>query len=414
MNKAPFKVTCIETVPGPYGKVKLTSNKDYDVVEEDNVQYFVVNDLGVRAGYRKSRFTPVKVKQEAPPPAIPAPVVAPKPVAPKPVEPALQPVMIGTRFVALQNNITSTIVGGKTYELIQRNHREGTVTVKDIVTGQTATFADFGLKGLFGAELTPLLRTNSSFTSLEVIEATTGFSNSIVKGRKYDVVEKTATTYTVIDDAGKRAVYDRSYFKGGETFIDKLKRELAGVPQPTTTSITVTKKEITNMSSPFDALTSALKDGFRHAGASTSADLALDGAKKVFNAELLATEDGRQLAKMVIAGLGLLATVDPLNSPLPFKIPKPHLVSAYCKDVVTTSTRDFVEPKMKQLAGQIGDLMNVFAEMAKAAVSQGLASDTEEPTGVTVPEWVGAAEVVAVEQTVKQEVAVPVAVGAKA
>jgi hypothetical protein len=382
----PFKVICTDGERGPLGSVKLTVGKEYTVSEEDSKQYFLVNDLGVIGGYRKSRF---KKKEEATKTAI-------LPVQRSDQTPCSKTLVAKLDFTDLSG--VKRLTNNRAY--VSFYESKTSFTVRD----DTGMYLEIH-KDYFHAPAEPHVVTPGEEKSSPVskLVCKTSYTGSLTKGRKYDVVSSQlgitgGTIYLIIDDAGRKMPFDQSFFEP--------------VPESTKTPNTIidtVTKELSTMSnspskSPFDAIVSAVKHGVQVAAAQESADLALEGARKIFNSELLATEEGRQLCKMIVSGLGIYGTDPAVRAALPFSIPHPEAVQAYCSWVMEGSTRDFVQPKMAIISAKVQELSGVFTEMAKEAIKMGLTpAPASEPTPVAEP--------VAVAQTVKTEVAVPV--GAK-
>lgn len=198
----------------------------------------------------------------------------------------------------------------------------------------------------------------------------TGDKVALTVGKEYTVWSDSPDSefFKTVNDKGKVSAYRKSSYFGIKT-LNKNTGE--------------NKTMTNNNASPFDAIAASVVHGLKVAAAAQSADLMLEAAKKVFGKDnaILATEDGRQLAKFVVAA-GLMYATSLEN--LPVNIPKKELVGKYCGMVVEATARDFVQPKMAQLAEVGTELMDTLGQMAVAAVKSGLASDVDEPVAAPV------------------------------
>lgn len=187
--------------------------------------------------------------------------------------------------------------------------------------------------------------------------------------------------FTIVNDRGLKVIYKHDRFKVLEA-IDNNK-----------TTKKEDKKGTTKMGNTTDAILGHAFHGVKVGAAAEASELVLDIVKPLVgdNNILLATEEGRQLTKLLAAS-GLLYLCQQKDT----FIPQAEHVGAACGMVIEASARDLIQPHM-------GDIRTALEKLAASAVMAGKdkLADLTAPR-VSVPEFV--------RETVPVEHAVPVGV----
>jgi hypothetical protein len=345
------QVQCIDA-SNRYGlNVSLTKGKIYTVAEHTQLSFFVVDDSGTSRSYDKDRFREL--------------VEVPKKKKVRCIDPP------------------PSLTKNKIYEVNDENDNYYYVTNDN--NNQTAGYL------------------KDRFIDVEKVRPFPGKAGSLLTpGKEYDLLSESAEGYCVIDDTGGERWFEKDR-------LEKIFPSTAQVASKIFLNEEDRAKKETAMSntSPLDLIANSVIHGIKVAGAAHSADLTLELAKKFFGSDnpILATDDGRQLAKFMVSSVGIYVMS---NGVLPFKLPfDPALVQGFFSKVLEASSRDFVQPKLAMLTEKSSELLELLGQMASSAMSSGF-NLTEK---ISVPE--SPAPTATVSEEAKAEVSVEAAVAVK-